>query len=55
MDVIELPRQDLNCTELFHGRFRGRILRPCVHGATQNKLTGHANYQPVTSELLTLI
>jgi hypothetical protein len=25
-----------------------------AHGATQKKLIGHANYQPVTSELLPL-
>jgi hypothetical protein len=29
-------------------------LRPSAHGATQKKLIGHANYQPVTSELLAL-
>jgi hypothetical protein len=29
-------------------------LRPCAHEATQKKLIGHANYQPVTSELLPL-
>ena len=36
------------CIE-FSGPFS---LRPSAHGATQNKLIGHANYQPVTSELL---
>jgi hypothetical protein len=29
-------------------------VRPSAHGATQKKLIGHANYQPVTSELLPL-
>ena len=29
-------------------------LKPSSHGATQKKLIGHANYQPVTSELLPL-
>jgi hypothetical protein len=31
-----------------------RSVRPSAHGATQKKLIGHANYQPVTSELLPL-
>jgi hypothetical protein len=29
-------------------------IRPSAHGATQKKLIGHANYQPVSSELLPL-
>ena len=30
------------------------FVRPSAHGATQKKLIGHANYQPVTSELFPL-
>jgi hypothetical protein len=29
-------------------------IRPSAHGATQKKLIGHANYQPVTIALLPL-
>jgi hypothetical protein len=29
-------------------------IRPSAHGATQKRLIGHANYQPVSSELLPL-
>jgi hypothetical protein len=32
----------------------GKDLRPSAHGATQKKLIGHANDQPVTNELLPL-
>jgi hypothetical protein len=34
--------------------FKLHAVRPSAHGATEKKLTGHANYQPVTSELLPL-
>jgi len=29
--------------------------RPSAHGATHKKLIGHANYQPISSELLPLL
>ena len=46
MDTIEDMRTQ---TYRLYGDFR-----PSAYGATQNKLIGHSNYQPVTSELLPL-
>jgi hypothetical protein len=38
----------------FLGSCSEKTVEPSAHVATQKKLIGHANYQPVTSELLPL-
>jgi hypothetical protein len=52
LKVYQIPTN--KATKSIRKKKKAKRIRPSAHGATQKKLTGHANYQPVTSELLSL-